>query len=619
MMNKRHNPFGAEPGPMLKADGHLSDAWLLLAIDGELTASDHAQLKEHVRACWSCRARKEYLERTIEDIVDYEQALVASDMPPSAGGRAIFMARLDELAADMGQPSLLNLWRRVATQIWGTLFTSKVGWITAALLIVAAIPLLYVLRRPAVVSAHELLQRAALEESHSIVGVNQPVVVQTISIRINGRKLTRTVYRDETRKRQVSRTDVGPTEVSLAERKFLESSLRWDDPLSPEAFSHWRDGVAEKRDAVSVLSGNRLKLDTTAESGPIAEASFTVRADDFHPVAEDLRLRDNTQIEIAELSYDVVGLPSLSPDPFEPITPLEPLRLPERAESTPSLSAAGIHPNAAQLAASMLDVQTALHRIGADLGEEISVQEGPGNRVLINGLVADDGRKQQVDTALAGIPFTELHVATIAQAAVHPQSDRKPAESSGASVATLVAENPPLLQDQLKKRFPDADQRSEYVNQSLAICQSASARAWALNRLADRYTPQQVSLLDRDGQQKLQTLLSDHVAALREDVSRLQNQLGQILSSTSNTAAANTAVGTPQQGAPSPSAPDDWRSRIHRVHSSVETADEAVSVLLAGSQENGGSSDRLQIQLRTTLTQLQAELQSLGQQVHNQF
>src|ERR1700722_18084047 len=110
MNKKRHILFGVTPGPPLQADGHLTDAWLLLAIDGELSASDHAIVKDHVRACWACRARKEHLERTIEEIVEYEQALVAPDMPPSPGGRAIFMARLDQQAAELGSPSLIRRW-----------------------------------------------------------------------------------------------------------------------------------------------------------------------------------------------------------------------------------------------------------------------------------------------------------------------------------------------------------------------------------------------------------------------------------------------------------------------------------------------------------------------------
>ena len=65
---------------------------------------------------------------------------------------------------------------------------------------------------------------------------------------------------------------------------------------------------------------------------------------------------------------------------------------------------------------------------------------------------------------------------------------------------------------------------------------------------------------------------------------------------------------------------DDWRSHVHRMHSSVETVDESVAVLLTGSStDEKDDPEAIEIGLRTTLTQLQAELQVLDQQIHKQF
>ena len=106
---------------------------------------------------------------------------------------------------------------------------------------------------------------------------------------------------------------------------------------------------------------------------------------------------------------------------------------------------------------------------------------------------------------------------------------------------------------------------------------------------------------------------------LREDVSRLQSQLGQVLSSSSNTAAANTAPSRLPPPKTSESA-GDWRSHVHRVHSSVETIGESVAALLTGSAaEEKDDPETIEVGLRTTLTQLQAELQVLDQQTHKQF
>ncbi len=615
MKNLRDDLEAGSREPLLR-EGHLTEEGLLLLLDGELSPPEREQAKTHVDSCWSCRARRDALARSTADFADYQNAFLAPHMPPPPSGKPMFMARLDELAEELGRPSLFRIWRRAITEFSQLLLATRMVWITVALLIVLAAPLFYLFQKAPVVSANELLHRASVAEAGTPMGVDQPVVIQKLSIEINGRKMTQTVYRDTVRKRQAHRTNVNASEELSAERAFHQSSFSWDDPLSPQTYSSWRDGIEEKRDAVTQLSGGLLKLDTTTNSGPVAEASITVRADDYHPVAEDLHLRDNTQIEIAELSYEVVSLSTLAPDIFGAPASTEPLGLPA---TSANLSFRTALPDAAQLAVSELQVQAALHSIGADLGEQITVQQGADGRVQVDGVAADEARKRQIATALVGIPYTELRVKTIAQVAVLPQPGSAPSKLNLASSTTVAVANPPLLERQLKQRFPDGDQRMEYVNQSLALCQSASARAWALNRLADRYTPEQITLLDNGAQQQLQRLLSDHISALREDVSRLQSQLGQVLSSSSNTAAANTAPSRLPPPKTSESA-DDWRSHIHRVHSSVETVNESVAVLLTGSAgDEKDDPETIEVGLRTTLTQLQAELQVLDQQVHKQF
>ncbi len=267
----------------------------------------------------------------------------------------------------------------------------------------------------------------------------------------------------------------------------------------------------------------------------------------------------------------------------------------------------------AELAKIELEAQAALHGVGADLGEQIDVR-AMADGVLIEGVIADEARKQQLVSALESIPHTKIRLLTLADAAAQQQ----PVVSSSAPLQ-LTANAPPLLESRLKAGFPDEDQRIVYVNQTLALAQMASARAWALNRLADHYPAQKAALLDSSAREQLHILLTDHISALREDASRLDNQLGQVLSTSSNTAAANTT--TPASPAPaSPRVQDqagDWREHIHRVHSSVETIHESVVALLTGSPTNDRDDEEaVEVGLRTALTQLQAELQVLDQQVH---
>jgi ElaB/YqjD/DUF883 family membrane-anchored ribosome-binding protein len=175
-----------------------------------------------------------------------------------------------------------------------------------------------------------------------------------------------------------------------------------------------------------------------------------------------------------------------------------------------------------------------------------------------------------------------------------------------------------MLESQLLARFPDKDERNQYVNQTLSLAQSASGRAWALNRLADQYPDREIALLNTIERDKLHMLLTDHISALREDTSSLLNQLGQILSLASNTPAANASVPDLSRRAPpdASQASDNWQDHIRRIHSSVNVVHESISALLAGSPDNGKENvDTIELNLRTALNRLQSELQISDQRI----
>lgn len=79
-------------------DSHITDQDLLLAADGELTASGAEQIQAHLTCCWTCRARMRDIETTIADFV----AARASDspkLPPADSARALLKLRMAEVEA----------------------------------------------------------------------------------------------------------------------------------------------------------------------------------------------------------------------------------------------------------------------------------------------------------------------------------------------------------------------------------------------------------------------------------------------------------------------------------------------------------------------------------------
>jgi hypothetical protein len=80
-------------------DVHISDPELLLMVDGELSTRRTAQVRAHLAACWTCRARMAEIESTILDFARAYRDSPGADLPPIAGPRALLSAQLAELSS----------------------------------------------------------------------------------------------------------------------------------------------------------------------------------------------------------------------------------------------------------------------------------------------------------------------------------------------------------------------------------------------------------------------------------------------------------------------------------------------------------------------------------------
>ncbi len=316
-MRSRRKKSAGPSGELLFSEHHLTDEALLLLLDGELTPRQAEVVSVHVRSCWSCRARKDAIGCSVADVVDYQTATTAAYLPPSLQGRGIFRARLSALAMEIGEPSLFRPWASGLSRFWKSCLVDRRVWTAATLVLGIVIPASYLLRKPAAaVSANELLGRSVASDLNSLKAVPQPAVIQKLRIRAGARVFTRTTYRDVMRKRFLSRTEGSSRDELEVKTLFLKSSFDWNEPLAPEEYSRWRISLSTKQDSIERVGNDLLKLETKTPTGPVAEASLTVRSSDYHAVEENLRLRDDSTIEVAELSYNVVASSSLAPDLF---------------------------------------------------------------------------------------------------------------------------------------------------------------------------------------------------------------------------------------------------------------------------------------------------------------
>ena len=429
---------------------HLLDEQLLLALDGELSAREAAEVKGHLEACWSCRARREQIEKVIGDVVEYRDHLIQPYFPIPRGGRSVFVNRLEQLAFSIGRPPL---WKRVlrAFRVFGAIprtVAPRYVWLS---LLIAASLALFSFRdfwKVPKVSASELLENAQSSEIRAISRVPKPVVYQKLRISIGSQAVTRTVYRDLVGKRQADRLDLAESageklasdgglpkrlrEDSKAaqtvdaglEQTFLTAHLQWEDPLSPANYYAWHRSLGEKVDEVTMVGDDFITLKTTTSEGPIVQASFTVRASDFHPVAENLRLQDSRQVQVHELAWEVLPMEAINTAIFEPETTVYAAN--KRSVTPPPIVVSDF-----ELAEAELRARIAIHTEKADLGEEIELDRDlfrPGQRsVVVRGIVSTPERKNDLLAALQGIPHVDVRLQTLEEA--QSQRDLVPANN----------------------------------------------------------------------------------------------------------------------------------------------------------------------------------------------
>ena len=644
---------------------HLSDEQLLLALDGELSANEAVQVEVHVASCWACRARREQIEKVIGDVVDYRDQLIQPYFSISTGGRSRFVDQLEQLSASIGQPPLWKRVLRVTRGLWAIsqIEVPRYVWIGAPVVAILAFFSFTRLSHVPKVSASELLENAQSSEVLALRSVTKPVVYQKLRIRAGSQTVTRTIYRDPVGVRQADRLDLvegGGEEVSSnvgmrrppkdqpdavhtadaeLRRTFFTAHLSWQDPLSPANYSAWYKSLDDRQDEVTTSGEDFITLKTTTSEGPIAEASITVRSTDFHPVGEDLLLQDGHRVEIHELAWDVLPMEAINVAIFEPVPTMDSvIRKPESVNLQPP----GL--TDAELAEAELRVRVAIHAEKADLGEQIDLDRdmprSGQHSVIVRGIVGTPERKNDLLAALQGIPHVEVRLQTFEEAqsqqnqapsdirlGAAPQAAREVSaqeyEIAGGSFEATRHEPPaiiiagrPAFEQQLEERFPVAEARAAFVNQTLELVQDAMAQAWALRRLADRYTPDMVAELSNGSQQTLELLIRDHASVLRQDVDEVRAKISPLISSTFITAVPQPIFDASLTAAAMAS---DWRGTVMNVFPEMQKVNDNGGGLLAAPSETLPDQRVVVRELEQALDELETQLPALYQQVSGPF
>lgn len=520
---------------------HPDEGKLLRYLDGELPLLQTRQVQRHLAACWKCRTEVEELQATVGDCMRYRKDVLEAQLPAPPNAWMDMGREFDRIDAALEAGPF---WKRLLPR------TQSLRWSMAAAAAMALVAVLvYQLRETPAVQAANLLKRAAA------AAAEHPRPAHRYQIRTRGLKVIRAATGAN-----------APLPEAVAQR-FRAAHYDSTDPLSARSFEQWRDSLAVKTDEVSTIpasndSEERYRIETETPDGELASATLILRAADLEPLDGRLEFRDREWIEFSELTEP----PAVS----DGTTSARNVEVPVRP-SVPSGKAA-LPPRATASISDELQVLSALHQIGADLGDPIEVKRS-GGKVQVSGVGITPQRQQQIHRMLDPLPNVSLYFAT--PAAVSSEvpatsgaaaTEREAAPATDAPAGAPAGTAPTRLIQQLGGQM----EFERFSSQVLDANEAAMARAYALRGLAQRFPAAEESAMSEADRRELRAMAAEHVAAMASQIAAIQRVLGPVLAS----------LGAPPAAHPEAAAAGLWQPAAEETFRASRRVEVLVSVLL---------------------------------------
>jgi DNA-directed RNA polymerase specialized sigma24 family protein len=325
-------------------------------------------------------------------------------------------------------------------------------------------------------------------------------------------------------------------DLSEMDREIAVSTL-WQQDVSARAF---HERANQQMDIRVVGEDYELASTDTASSPPHLVSAMLVLDRHLHVVGETLRVSDGSpikEVRFVETNYE------RRPSPSVPATVFEPSDLGSHPISNGDLSSPGSRSHNALFGwnARLVQLQIAvlyeLNKLGADTGEPIEVSRTPEGRVRISGMVADEMRKQQIETGLKSLPdrqFLDIRLTSQRDLQVSPSTLRSPVQpiTNVLSVAQAEAPADALLQRYFTSKGLTGDRArsaaAQFSQDALGYSQRALQHAYALDRLGTAFTADELQSAGPVSERQWAEMATRHAAALENELRELHEQLTQI-------------------------------------------------------------------------------------------
>ncbi len=540
---------------------HPDDGLLLRYLDGELPARKAGQVRTHLEACWQCRAQAAELQATVGDCVRYRKNVLVPHLPPPPESwRSLDFDRVEaELAA---QSFLLRLARFLSPSR-----NPSVRWaLSGAGVLALSFVLVRQLRQTPKVEAAALLQKAV------VASESRPAAHKRLRITTRTGQMTRVI--GVAHKPAASENEIA--------RLFDASHYDWDDPLSAKSYAAWRGQLPSFRDAIA-SEPNSYEIKTTTEGSELLTATLKLRSSDLEPIEGRFEFRNRDWVEVKELvdqhttpASTVAG--TTGGVPRQPGRPPAPQNAPVETAGPSSFS-------------EELQVVSALHQLGADLGDPLEISR-EGRQVLVSGTGISPQRQQQIHGLLDRLPHVSVRFDDPAfpASAMPVQSEPATRDAADPEKSTYTA--------RIEERLGGRPQFERFSSSVLDWTDSAMTRAYALRRLAQQFSVEAESQMTAEDRHTLRKLGREHLAAFAKDAKRVANTVHPVLT--------GMAPGPAQiEARPDP---DNWQSASEDLLASGRRAETLLAILL-GVTPADNTTGNIPAQLAGVLSELSSRIE----------
>src|ERR1051325_5034056 len=289
--------------------------------------------------------------------------------------------------------------------------------------------------------------------------------------------------------------------------------------------------------------GNRSA--TVTEPAMIISATIVLSKNDVHATEQSLIIRKGNEVRqyrFVETAFERRAPSGVESTVFEPEPELPGDAATRRHGDAENIAASPHLPvpaSVATVASAALEVEVLqlIQQTGADLGDEVTVRRSVDGRLQVQGIVETEARKNEIVQALTAVaqnPALQIRIHTLAE-------ELKQQAGSQASSSPTTIER---FESGVDSKMPvDAELRRYFSSKGLAGAEldqrindfaeqvgSRSLRvlrhAGALQRLAQRFSIEQLQMLDPEARSRWQQMLSVHAQALQRELSGLRRELG---------------------------------------------------------------------------------------------